>query len=252
MGRKVRVYKESQKEFLKDLDKLCGTRSTWKVWQDFVTLSACSVSNMIEPREDVRKIREEEYLSVARRYSSEELNVMCGLLSDTIEAFEKEPGQDFLGDLYMNLGLGQNQRGQFFTPWTISLFMAKMLCGNLSNEIERQGFFNVSDPTCGAGCLLIAYAYTARFDQKVNYQQHGLFVGIDIDPLAAKMCYIQLSLLGCPGYVFVGNSLVESFGTNILFPEVKHEEDIWYTPMYYRLLGALLENDSVQEKSESA
>ena len=252
MGRKVRVYKENQKEFLKDFDKLCVTRSTWQVWQDFITLSACSISNTIEPREDVRKIREEEYLSVSKRYNSEELEVMCRLLADTMESFEKVPGQDFLGELYMNLDLGQNQKGQFFTPWHISLCMAKMISSNPEKEIERNGFFNVSDPTCGAGCLLIAYAYTARFGQKVNYQERGLFVGIDIDPLAAKMCYIQLSLLGCPGYVFVGNSLVESFGTNILFPEVKHEEDIWYTPMYYRLLGVLLENDPVQEKSESA
>ena len=115
MGRKVRVYKENEKEFLKDFDKLCVTRSTWQVWQDFVTLSACSISNTIEPREEVRKIREKEYLSVSKRYSPEELNVMCRLLADTVEAFEKEPGQDYLGELYMNLNLGQNQKGQFFT-----------------------------------------------------------------------------------------------------------------------------------------
>ena len=250
MGRKVRVYKENEKEFLKDFDKLCVTRSTWQVWQDFVTLSACSISNTIETREEVRKIREKEYLSVSKRYNPEELNVMCRLLADTVEAFEKEPGQDYLGELYMNLNLGQNQKGQFFTPWNISLCMAKMISGNLSNEIERQGFFNVNDPTCGAGCLLIAYAYTARFDQKINYQERGIFVGIDIDPLAAKMCYIQLSLLGCPGYVFVGNSLFESFGSNILLPEVKNEEDIWYTPMYYRLLGAVI-GDNSEENTEN-
>ena len=252
MGKRLPVYKEDQKEFCKDLEKLCGSYSIWQVWQDFITLSACSISNSIEPREEVRKTREEEYLSTAKKYSRNELDIMCKLLSDTVEAFEKEPGQDFLGELYMRLDLGQNQKGQFFTPWNISLCMAKMISGNLMAQIEKQGFFDVSDPTCGAGCLLVAYAYTARFDQKINYQKRGLFVGIDIDPLAAKMCYIQLSLLGCPGYVFVGNSLFESFGTNLLLPEVKNDEDIWYTPMYYRLLSAVFENDPGQEKSESA
>ena len=34
-----------------------------------------------------------------------------------------------------------------------------------------------------------------------------ILVAQDIDPLVAKMCYIQLSLLGCSGVVIIGNTL---------------------------------------------
>ena len=48
-----------------------------------------------------------------------------------------------------------------------------------------------------------------KFDEReeINYQQNAYFVAQDIDPLVAKMCYIQLSLLGCPGVVIIGNTL---------------------------------------------
>ena len=48
------------------------------------------------------------------------------------------------------------------------------------------------------------------------------------------MCYIQLSLLGCPGYVFVGNSLTNpcvSADKKGLLP--LQTENVWFTPMFY-------------------
>lgn len=49
------------------------------------------------------------------------------------------------------------------------------------------------------------------------------------------MCYVQLSLLGCPGYVIIGDSLVNPPDTTKLpNPEV-FDGKTWYTPMYYVL-----------------
>ena len=39
------------------------------------------------------------------------------------------------------------------------------------------------------------------------------------------MCYVQLSILGCPAIVIVGDSLVK--------PDFHPDNDIWYTPFYY-------------------
>ena len=71
------------------------------------------------------------------------------------------------------------------------------------------------------------------------------------------MCYIQLSLLGCPGYVIVGNSLTDpgaSLNSRGLFPA--EADNIWYTPMFFHetwelrrsfvLLRELLEKKPVQ------
>ena len=48
------------------------------------------------------------------------------------------------------------------------------------------------------------------------------------------MCYIQLSLMGCPGYVVVGNSILHpstSIDHRGLIP--RDEGNVWYTPMYF-------------------
>ena len=49
----------------------------------------------------------------------------------------------------------------------------------------------------------------------------------------ALMCYIQLSILGCAGYVAIGNSLTNPFGGTDLFPTIGEGGELWYTPMWY-------------------
>ena len=69
----------------------------------------------------------------------------------------------------------------------------------------------------------------------INYQTSVLFVAQDIDMVAGLMCYIQLSLLGCPGYVAIANTLTNpctSIDGRGLIP--RHGEHIWYTPFYFR------------------
>ena len=46
----------------------------------------------------------------------------------------------------------------------------------------------------------------------------------DIDQTAALMCYIQLSLLGCPAVIIIGDSLVK--------PDMHPDNDFWFTPFY--------------------
>ena len=56
-----------------------------------------------------------------------------------------------------------------------------------------------------------------------------------IDLTAGLMCYIQLSLMGCPGYVVIGNTLTEpslSLDGRGLIPQDKG--NVWYTPFYFR------------------
>ena len=56
----------------------------------------------------------------------------------------------------------------------------------------------------------------------------------DIDYTAACMCYIQLSLLGCPGYVVIANTLsnpATSLDKRMLIPTPT--QNVWYTPLYF-------------------
>lgn len=127
--------------------------------------------------------------------------------------------------MYHRLQLHQEQKGQFFTPYHISHFMAEInMVGVENEELKKKGYITVSDPACGAGAMLIAFANVARA-HGINYQKEVLFFGQDIDLTAALMCYVQLSILGCPAVVIVGDSLVK--------PDFHPDNDVWYTPFYY-------------------
>ena len=49
------------------------------------------------------------------------------------------------------------------------------------------------------------------------------------------MCYIQLSLMGCPGYIVIGDTIAypsTSYDPRGLLPV--SGSNIWFTPMYFR------------------
>lgn len=119
-------------------------------------------------------------------------------------------------------------------PWHIAELMARMLAGKeIKQQMESQGYISVNDPCCGAGCMLIAFTNVCKNDLDINYQQSVLFVAQDIDSVVAKMCYIQISLLGCPGYVVIGNLLSYPVCGSVIEPSYKRPENIWYTPLYF-------------------
>jgi type I restriction-modification system DNA methylase subunit len=110
--------------------------------------------------------------------------------------------------------------------------MGAMIANDPSDTIEQNGFISVADCCCGSGAMLIAFAQNC-VDNKVDYQRNVLFVGQDVDSLVARMCYIGLSLLGCSGYVIVGNSLTQPAVGNVLSPTISEGQDVWYTPFYF-------------------
>ena len=191
------------KEFIKVFESLAQVHGSHRVWSDFITMSACALSNRVDER--FAEEREQLYMQCVSRYSKTEAGQFAELLGVTMRALWENPEQDFLGTLYSRLGLHNGGRGQFFTPYHIASLIARMNMADKAVPSEDELPVRVSDPCCGAGCLLIAYANEA--------QKHGIdksdiaFYAQDIDQTAALMCYIQLSLLGCNVAVKVGNSL---------------------------------------------
>jgi type I restriction-modification system DNA methylase subunit len=171
-----------------------------------------------------------------QQYNPEDLDLFAEMITITVVALDENPEQDFLGDIFEELNLHNVRVGQFFTPYSVACLMAAINTLNLKEEIEKKGVISVNDCCCGAGCMLIAFANEVR-KSGINYQQHVLFVAQDISMTIALMCYIQLSLLGCAGYVKVGDSLVA--------PLVENEElteNIWITPMYFCEVWVLRRN----------
>lgn len=219
---------DSDKEFIKLFNKLTHRHSSWEVWKDFVTLFACTISNAVD--KTYFDEREKLYLQAINKYDENERILFPELVAQTVLALEKNPEQDFLGNIYMNLGLGSKSTSQFFTPYHICQLMAEMTLGNIAEEVREKGYISMNDPTCGAGATLIAGINAARKHlekEKLNFQNHILIVAQDIDFTVAMMCYIQISLLGVAGYVKVGNSLTDPIC------ETDTDENYWFTPMFF-------------------
>lgn len=235
MGKAIRLRGECQKNIVKLLDGLCGRYSRWEIWQDFITMSAISIANALGgPHKDAR---EREYAQHASRYSEKEMCVFSQMLAEVAMEMERNPDQDLLGELFMALDLSNEWKGQFFTPYSVCQAMSAMTYGDdLKAKIEEKGWVAVNDPACGAGALLIAFANECRRPQNnLNYQTSVLFVAQDIDFLAGMMCYIQLSLMGCPGYVVIDDSIsrpITALDPRGLIP--RDGPNVWYTPMYFR------------------
>ena len=207
MARKVarQLRDERQKEFVHALDQACKRHNRWTVWADFVVMAAISISNTVDKSN--AEAREKTYMALASKYDKQELECICRMFAEVVSGIDENPDQDFLGELFMGLELGNDHNGQFFTPYNVCKMTAKMTYGkDLEEKIEQRGWVSVNDPACGAGALLVAFANECKL-QNVNYQTSVLFVAQDIDYIVGCMCYIQLSLLGCPGYVVIADSI---------------------------------------------
>ena len=231
--------------------RLAERHGRHEVWSDFITMSACALSNASGTR--FQKEREAMYMAAVKRYTKDEADMLAQMLSYVIMALEENPEQDFLGEMFSGLDLHNEWRGQFFTPYHVGSFMAAINIESAKEELKQKEYITVNDCCCGAGCLLVAFANEAR-KAKIDFQNRVVFVAQDADFTAAMMCYIQLSLLGCKAVVKVGNSLTDPF-----IPADLEGSKVWYTPMYtcgnlFRLISVMNnkeENDNGREENVS-
>lgn len=217
-----------RKDFLRIFKQLTYRHNPWNVWQDFITMSACALSNPVDKQH--YEEREALYMKTIKQYNKQEQALFPELFANTVMSLDSNLEQDFLGSLFMELNLGNDAKGQIFTPYHVCQLMAEITMDDVSRQVKDKGYFTINDPCCGAGATLIAGIHTARNDlekENLNFQNHILVVAQDIDSTVALMCYIQLSLLGVAGYVKIGNSLTEPMTTN------DSMENYWFTPMYF-------------------
>ena len=191
---------EAKKEFMKIMRQF-HRHQPWRVFSDFCEMSALSLLNVLPRCEQI----EQQYLKVAGGYEKEEIEYFPKLLSLVVEALEHEY-RDFLGEVFQDLELSNHWKGQYFTPFDVCKAIARMNLDFMKETIESKGFVTVMEPACGAGAMIIGLC-EALYDAEINYQEHVHVFAVDVDPTAAYMCYIQLTLLHVPAIVYVGNSL---------------------------------------------
>lgn len=203
------------KEFTSALVALDRSKNISTVFLDFLTLSMCSLAQPFYRSQNL----EQRYKNTICNYTKEQAEEFSKLLALLISALE-EKHQDFLGQIFSNLNLGNSNKGQFFTPYHVSKMMAEINFIDLKNEVDNKGFITLAEPCCGSGGMIIAYAETMK-EKGYNYQ-HQLYVeAVDIDEICFKMAYIQLSLYGIPAKVVRGDSISLRFF------------EVLYTPFYF-------------------
>ena len=189
------------KEFISLFNQTTRYHHRHTVFEDFVSCSVIALENRLI----FSQAREDKYLRIIKRYEKADAVNMAHLLAYVVKGLEAG-FCDFLGSVFMQLELGDKYRGQFFTPWDVSRMMAQLQLGDVDETMVKKPFISLSEPACGAGCMILAFADVLN---QAGYASHRhLWVSAtDVDPLAAGMAYIQLSLCGVAGEVVIGNSL---------------------------------------------
>jgi len=201
-----------------------GGHNLARIWDDWISAMALAISNSVDRRPEVRQRREAEYMEIVERHGSEVMEAFRRMLGMVVAGLEGEP-IDLLGGIYMGLELGSNHAGQFFTPSGLCEAMARLLMDpdHIRETIEREGWITIHEPAIGGGATVIP---TVRIliEHGYNPSRHLHVVGIDVDWTVLRMAYVQLSLLGVPAVLYVGDTLRAEL------------RDDWYSPVHV-LLG---------------
>ena len=203
------------KEFTAKLQSLDRSKRTYEVFKDFLILSTCAIAQPLYRSDKI----EQTYLETVKKYTKEQAEEFSKLLAFLIGALT-EKHQDFLGQVYMQLNLWNSAKGQFFTPYHISQFMAEINFVEVEEKLKNSELITLSDPCCGSSGMIIAFAETMK-NKGYNYQNQLFVEAIDIDEMCFMMSYIQLALYGIPARVMLGDSLAWKFSK------------VLYTPFYF-------------------
>lgn len=196
-----------------------GRISDRTVFSDFVALCAMSISNAVDcvhAEEHRQGISE-----ILARYQQQEQKTLYAGLRDLIEAaktdIERQRWEDRLGSAFQKLGMS-GKDGIDFTPPDLTRLMAHITIGAMPT-LPPEGYFTVTDPTCGSGITLLAAAEQLA-DAGYNPCQHLVMQAADLNRTCTHMAYVNLSLYGIPAVVIHGNTLTLV------------EYSRWYTPAY--------------------
>lgn len=203
------------KEFTTKLHSLDRSKRIYDVFKDFLTLSTCALAQPFYRCYEI----EQTYLDTVKKYTKEQAEEFSQLLAFLIGVLT-EKHQDFLGQIYMQLNLGNTANGQFFTPYHVSQLMSEINFIEVEEKLKDQEFITLSDPCCGSAGMIIAFAETMQ-NKGYNYQNQLFVEVIDIDEMCFMMAYIQLSLYGISARVMLGDSLALKFSK------------VLYTPFYF-------------------
>ena len=199
-------------QFVKALNDIDHSKRRSEVFSDFCEMAYCALAKVASPFGDQRETLETQYESVERKYESREyVNSKFGeLMGISLNAISRG-GVDFLGAVAGEMEVLDARLGQFFTPYEVSRLMAEINFHGVEKTIEENGFVTVSEPTVGAGGMVMAVADVIEglgFDPA----RHLWVEAVELSRTTYYMAYVQINARGVAGKIICGNSLsLETF-----------------------------------------
>lgn len=228
-----------KKRFMDGFKDLCHTRHQYPVWADLWEMFALTIMNPLTKQlysesEELQKVwqeREDRYMQIIKKYKKDEVQTITEMFAALVEEFQIHPFQDFAGQIYMELGISNNNAGQFFTPYSVCGLMAQVTQDHESirQTVKDKGWYCMYDCACGGGATMIAGLEQANNEfHRLNWRNHVMVNANDIDIVCCSMCYVQLSLIGVAAIVTCSNALMQ--GEVNFYDE---PEKVWFTPEYF-------------------
>ena len=162
-----------------------GKYSIEKVFKDFISLFAISLSNKVV----FNKKNSDKYEEIYQSYEKEEQPYFYALSTELTRIFcnEKDP-YDVLGDIYQKV--------------TKKNYLKLLNSNSPLQEVGKklQGIININKKTnngnmievnCGSGAMILAYASTLKMF-KLDYKKDLQVTAIDTDIINVFMTYIQM------------------------------------------------------------
>jgi len=198
-------------DFLRALDSFDRSKTRTEIFRIFCEMAYCALAKRASPFPDQRERLEGDYMSCVGMFPNKDdvrrMPEMMGLAMQTITT----GCVDFFGQVAAEIGALDARLGQFFTPYEVSRMMAEMSLGDVSAQIEAQGFITISEPAAGAGGMLMALADVIEA-QGFDPARHLWVEAVELSSATFHMAYVQIAARGIAGRVINGNSItLETF-----------------------------------------
>lgn len=129
---------------------------------------------------------------------------------------ERHPFEDVLGTLYQMLGSHGHRAhlGQFFTPQPVADFMAALVdpaaLPDASDPRLRGRLLRMCEPACGSGALVLGFLRRLLEARGREGPRRWSITAVDLDPLCARMCAVQVLANAFVGQIELGEVVVYS------------------------------------------
>lgn len=230
----MRTGSELKSQIVKGIQRLAKTTAPQVVFRHWCEAMALAIQNAcLLPGTQRWKQNEEAYLAIVKEVGSDAMQEFKRLFELYQELLTVDSWNDWFGVIYMESIGGDSKKGQFFTPYDVSLMCAKMSVGFSQDDDSP---ITINEPSCGAGGMIVA-ALEVLHERGINYQKRARIVANDIDIVCVHMCYVALSLLGVRAKVMHQNTITLQTWS------------VWFTPR--EILWPIMDYGFGSERTES-